>query len=143
MSNEKNIRTLNNEWFDRVWNMHERSAIFELVKDDCQIGGLPPSDQTPKEAFAAFHDTILAAFDKLTITPEVWAEDGQTIVGEGRIKGTHRTTNHDVDFRFSYRAVWKEGQIIEADNIIEWQTALIQTGAQTDSSLENLLLPPT
>jgi hypothetical protein len=52
MSNEKNLRTLNNEWFDRVWNKHERSAIFELVKDDCQIGGLPPSDQTPKEAFA-------------------------------------------------------------------------------------------
>lgn len=142
MSNEKNLTTLNNEWFDRVWNKHERSAIFELINDDCKIGGLPPSDQSPKEAFATFHDTILAAFDHLTITPEIWAEDGETIVGQGRIQGTHRTTNLDVDFRFAYRAVWKDGRIAEADNIVEWHTALTQTDTQTDSSLEKLLLPP-
>ena len=59
MSNEKNLKALNKEWFDRVWNKHERNAIFELIDDDCQIGGLPPSDQSPKEAFATFHDTIL------------------------------------------------------------------------------------
>jgi hypothetical protein len=143
MSNENNLKALNKQWFDRVWNKHERNAIFELIDDDCQIGGLPPSDQSPKEAFATFHDTILAAFDRLTITPEIWAEDGETIVGEGRIQGTHRATNHAVDFRFGYRAVWKEGRIAEADNIIEWHTALTQTNIQTDSSLETLLLPPS
>lgn len=139
----KDLRSLNNEWFDRVWNKHERIAIFELVKDDCQIGGLPPSDQSPREAFANFHDTILAAFDRLTITPEVWIEEGETIVGKGRIRGTHRATKRDVDFCFAYRAVWKDGLITEADNVIEWQTALIQTGTEGDSTLEKLLLPPS
>ena len=143
MKNAKDLASLNKEWFERVWNKHERSAIFELIADDCQIGGLPPSDEPAKEAFATFHDTILAAFDRFTITPEVWAEYGDTIVGHGRIQGIHRASNREVDFRFAYRAVWQDGRITEADNIIEWQTALIQTGTQVDSNLEKLLLPPT
>ncbi len=142
MNAQKTLTTLNTEWFERVWNKHERSAIFELITDDCKIGGLPPSEQSAKEAFAAFHDSILAAFDRFTITPEIWAEDGETVVGQGRIQGHHRVTDRDVDFRFAYRAVWKNGLIAEADNIIEWQTALTQTGIESDSSLQRLFRAP-
>lgn len=142
MKEEKSLKALNDAWFERVWNQRDRNAIFELLADDCQIGGLPPSDQPPKEAFATFHDTILAAFENLTITPHVWAEHGNTIVGHGKFKGKHRATGNNVDFRFAYQVTWKNGRVTEADNIIECQTALDQTGTLSDSSIEELLKPP-
>ena len=142
MKPEKTLAILNDEWFERVWNKHERTAIFELISDDCKIGGLPPSDLTPKEAFAAFHDMILAAFDRFRITPEIWAENDKLVVGQGRVQGLHRATYREVDFRFGYRALWVDGRIAEADNIIEWQTALSQTGIDSDSSMEQLFRAP-
>ena len=136
------MRWWNDQWFERVWNQRDRTAIFELMHDGCRTVGLPLGDRTPKDAFAAFHGAVLAAFEDFRITPFVWTEEGDTITGHGQIQGRHRASGKDVDFRFAYRAVWKDGLVTDADNLLEWHTAFAQVGILGENGLSELLAGP-
>jgi predicted ester cyclase len=119
------IRALSREWFERVWNQRDESAITDLASPQLVCRGLGEEGQSVQglDEFKQFRSAFVNAFPDLKVRVEDVLVDGDqsairlsftgTLTGDGiGIAPNGRTF-------FSTAIVivrWKNGQIVEAWN---------------------------
>ena len=92
----KSGKELTIEWFERVWNSRERSAISELMCNSCEVKGLNLSERGP-DAFEQFYDSYCRAFENIQIEVLEMAEESELVVGNAQFRGVHIRSGKDID----------------------------------------------
>ena len=134
----KTAKELVTEWFDRVWNQRDRAAIEELMCEDCTIHGLNLSEKGPS-AFESFHSAYCSAFEQIHIDIMEMAEEGNLVIGHARFAAIHRETQKDLSFLFSFSAYYRDGQLAEARNVVDFLSMLDQLEMLDGSLMEQAL----
>ncbi|MEM9068603.1 MAG: ester cyclase [Myxococcota bacterium] len=81
------------EWlerfFDRVWHAEDaktsKSAVYELVSEDCHVHGLPHGKNIGREGFVQFRQLMLEAFDHVRVQVDDVIEDGDRVFMRGTL----------------------------------------------------------
>ena len=118
------------EWFERVWNRGEASAIDELLADDARIHGLKGPDGSdvggPAE-FHRMHTGFRAAFPDIRIEVDDCVAEGEKVAFRCRVLGTHagpglgcEATGCGVEFMGMGIVRVRDGKIVEAWNTFDF-----------------------
>jgi len=119
-------RALTQAWFDRVWNRQDDTAVHEMLPDHAEIHGLGPEPVRGAEAFLAFRKAFIQSFKAINIELIELKEQNDEAFGHGVFTGIHRRTETPVTIEFSFSGRWRDGQIVEARNVIDYLPMLSQ-----------------
>jgi len=131
----QDLREMPVQWFERVWNQQDESAIDELLAKDTVGYGLGPVIHGPED-FKVFYRRFLAAFPDLKVKTEQVIVEGDWTVARIVAKGTH--TGHFDGIAPSKKPIhvdaiimtqWRDGQIVHSHNSVDMLTLLQQIGA--------------
>ena len=125
---------LQRKWTEEVWNCRNDDFVHRHMGQPCQIKGLPPSACNP-EGFIEFRNNLQAGISEMHIEVLESLEQGDKSLGICRVTGRHTATGEAVDFCFAYSSR------IEADNVVDFLTMLLQAKVVSEGSLERGLLP--
>jgi steroid delta-isomerase-like uncharacterized protein len=134
------IRQLSRDWYERVWNQRDKSAITELASSNVMCQGLS-EDGLPVyglELFYRFHTAFLSAFPDLKLVVEDVLVEGDKSCTRLTFSGTHLGEGVGVPAtgqRFVSTAIvimrWQNGQIIEGWNEFDAAGMMRQLQAPT------------
>lgn len=124
----KSPADLTREWFDRVWNQQDERAIYDLLSEDAEIKGLNLAQKGPA-GFAQFFQVYCANFKDIRVEITEILEKDDRVMGHALFHATYVKNQKPVDMEFSFSAQWKDGKIIEAKNVVDHHTMLLQIGA--------------
>jgi steroid delta-isomerase-like uncharacterized protein len=135
------------EWFQKVWNEHNREAIFELFVSSGDAHGLRGTGRNAgaqesggslkgPEEFAPLFDAFVNAFPNINVEIEEIFSSVERVVARCRVRGTHEgdglglpATGKSVDFSGISIARIADGRIVEAWNCYDFLTMYRQLGA--------------
>jgi steroid delta-isomerase-like uncharacterized protein len=131
-------QTLVHEWFERVWNQADATAIDELMADDAVVHGLATADGSAMrgpDGFKGIHSAFLDAFPDLHIDVEDCVQSGDKIAFRCVVRGTHRgaglgiaATGQAVEFAGMGFIRAENGRIVEAWNTFDFHRMHDQLG---------------
>jgi predicted ester cyclase len=126
------------EWFERVWNRGEESAIDELFASDGRMFGLPTGDGRPlvgPAGFKPFYRRFREAFPDMRIEIVRTITEGDLVAVQARVTGTHTGAGLDLAPTRNAVEVWgmgmarvAEGRIVEAWNAYDFMALYMQLG---------------
>jgi len=123
------------QWFERVWNQKDESAIDELLSKETRGYGLGPVIQGPED-FKVFYRRFLTAFPDIQVKTEQVIVEGDWTVARIRATGTHTgpldniaPSNKSIDIDAIIMTQWSNGQIVHSHNSVDMLTLLQQIGA--------------
>ena len=116
------------EWFEEVWNKLDESAIDRLLAEPCEIIGLAETTICDREAMRGFFKQMTGALEGIHITVGQTVESGNTVAVFFNVTATHRVTGNPFVQKNACIAVVENGQIVSADNVIDFLSLFIQTG---------------
>lgn len=126
------------EWFQKVWNERDESAIDRLMKPDLELAGLHLNDATSlrgPEEFKQFHRVFLTAIPDLQITLSKVIEQGDWVAFHFVTTGTHtgpglgaEPSNQRVQFSGMGLGRVENGKWVEGWNTIDFLTLNMQIG---------------
>jgi RimJ/RimL family protein N-acetyltransferase/predicted ester cyclase len=126
------------EWFTRVWNEGQESAIHELLAADAKMHGLPTPDGAPLTGpadFVPFWRKFHSAFPDIRITVERAIAAGDMVAVHCHVVAKH--TGHSLGIAATQRPIdmWgmgmarvRDGKIVEAWNAFDFLTLYQQIG---------------
>lgn len=116
---------LTRAWFQRVWNERDEAAVHELLNTDAVIDGLGLQAKGP-EGFLPFHQAFICAFESINVEiTEIMEQEG-VVMGHGVFTGIHHATQTPITIEFSFSARWENGQVVEANNVVDYLPMLSQ-----------------
>lgn len=138
---QKTPSELTIEWHERVWNLREESAIYELMDETCLISGLILDGPGPA-GFIKFHRQYFQLWEDIRIEIIEMLENGDLAIGHANVTGIHKSTGNKINAVFSFSVRWKNGKAIEARNIVDYTTLLFQMGAMDPEVMIKAFTPP-
>src|ERR1700677_3089687 len=121
----QDILELSREWFERVWNLRDESAIAKLASPQIRCHGLG-EDRKPVvglDQFKLFYRAFLSAFPDIKVIVDDVLVDGDKSAARLTFSGTHTGDGIGVPptgRRFTATALvimrWQDSKIIEAWN---------------------------
>lgn len=121
----KTAKELTREWFDRVWNHLDRSAIEELMDPECEILGLTATVRGPR-GFLSVHESFTRAFDQIHVElVELVAEENE-VAGHARFGARHRESQRQVDMMFSFSGKFENGRLKQVRHVVDYTSLLAQ-----------------
>jgi steroid delta-isomerase-like uncharacterized protein len=120
MSSSLSPREVAAQWFQRVWNEQDASAIFELMAPDA-VGHLEDG-QIAKgpEGFREFQSTLLTLFPNISVKILDIIEEGEKVVTRWEASGTHQgsalglpATGLGHQFQGMTWMIVREGKVVE------------------------------
>jgi len=131
----QDLREMPVQWFERVWNQQDESAIDELLAKDTVGYGLGPVIHGPED-FKVFYRRFRAAFPDLKVKTEQVVVEGDWTVARISATGTHTgdfdgiaPSNSGISIDAIIMTRWRDGQIIQSYNSVDMLTLLKQIGA--------------
>lgn len=131
--------TIQHEWFDRVWNQGQESAIDELLSPDVIGHGLVDAEGNEIvgiEGFRAFFHGFRQAFPDIHVDVFDTVSEGDKVVANCRVTATHLgegflipPTSRPVDFTGVCIVRVVEGKIAESWNSFDFLTVMQQLEA--------------
>ncbi|MBM3766632.1 MAG: ester cyclase [Acidobacteria bacterium] len=97
------------EWFERVWNEADETAIDRLLSPTAVAYGLPGAPIQGAEAFKPFAKGFRSAFPDLRIEVLRTATEGCLCAAHCRVSGTHR--GEGLGFAATGREMAMEGMV--------------------------------
>lgn len=92
MSSPFSPKEIATQWFQRVWNERDASAIAELMAPDA-VGHLEDGQiANGPEGFREFHATLLALFPNISVRVVDIVAEGEKVVTRWEATGTHLGT---------------------------------------------------
>ncbi len=104
------------QWFHRVWNQGDSSAIDELFAAEGVSHGLGPNPIVGPEEFKQFHSSFLAAFRGVNIEILQQLEQTDRVAVLCRCRATHRATERVTVFQGAVIFRTAGGKIVEGWN---------------------------
>ena len=118
------------EWFERVWNRGEASAIDELAARDVQIHGLKGAAGTEVSGLQEFHQLHVAfrqAFPDIRVAVDDCVTEGEKAAFRCTVTGKHSgsalgfdATGNVVEFAGMGFVIVRDGKIVEAWNTFDF-----------------------
>jgi len=125
-ANKKLIR----EWFERVWNQRDESAIDELFAADGKAHNFPETGGalTGPEGFKTVYRNFCGAFPDLHVTVEDVISEGDRVAGHFTVTMTHLgdhlgipSTGKKAYLPGSTFCIIRDGKIAEGWNFIDME----------------------
>lgn len=113
-------------WMEEVWNNGNSRYIHDHMAEHSDIKGLEPSPDTP-EKFEELQRSLLGGIRNLHIAPLHLMESEDRGIGLFNLTGIDNETGIQVDFNFAVSVTIENDKIIEATNVVDFLTFLIQT----------------
>ena len=130
-------------WFERVWNQGDVSFVDEALAGECQVTGLSAETITSPAGFRGFHQILNAAFSNIHIDVTRLIECDEEVSGVVIVNARHRASGKEISFQSSFFPTVRDGQIIEAANLVDYLGLLSELGAVEPTVLEKALAPAT
>jgi len=133
--------TILNTWMERVWNQLDASAIDELLAPDAVSHGLA---EAPLHGPAEWHEFIkrfsrMFADIKIEVQDQIW--NGDRVAARFTAKMVHRATNKSVAVQATCFSRVRNGQIVEAWNLVDFLPMLIALGVVSQEAVAQVLAP--
>ncbi|MEE8574191.1 MAG: nuclear transport factor 2 family protein, partial [Thermodesulfobacteriota bacterium] len=125
--NSENIKIME-RWFKEVWDEGRESTIDELLATECRVGGLGGADMTTAEEFKAFYRNMNQGLRGIKIHVDKMISSGDLVFSLFTVKCTHSLTGKCVDIRGGAYARIVDGQIVEADNVLDFVPMMAELG---------------
>lgn len=125
-------------WYEQVWNCRNGDFVYEHMADDCKVDGLPREPRSP-EKFLQFRDGILSAIPDVRIEDVLCMNQGDLVLSMATIVGTHKESGNAVSFRVAAHIKVEDEVIVEATNVVDFQSFLNQIGEKSQERLNSLL----
>lgn len=129
--NDRN-RTFVHEWFERVWNQGDPSAIDELVAEDAKVHGLTSPDGAAVGGRTEFHrmfEAYRSAFPDIHFQVEDCVVDGDRLAYRVHVRGTHRGPGLGIEATGLPIAIQgmgfvrlRDGKLVETWNMFDFQS---------------------
>jgi steroid delta-isomerase-like uncharacterized protein len=125
------------EWFERVWNAGDESAIDRLLADDAMIYDLPSHGQVMrgKAAFIPFYRGFRAALSEIHIEIDQLVASGEFAVAHCRVTGRHTgdglgvpPSGRRVEFCGMAMGRIRDGKLVEGWNCFDFLAFYQQLG---------------
>ena len=133
------LTELMHDWFERIWNKGDTSALDDYLAPDGVIEGIDAEPVTGPDEFRTFRARLVTAIDNLHIEIIDAIESGDKVCGHFVVTGVHRATGKNVRFTSHYFGTVKDGKIVHAANDVDYLGLLIQIGAIDDTIMETAL----
>lgn len=122
---EVSVRQLTESWFERVWNQHDRSAVADLMHEDCEVLGLGNTVAGPS-GFLKIYESFVAAFDQIHVDIVDLVAEGEEVAGHARFAARHLRSGKEVDLIFSFSSQFKDGQLRRVRNVVDHTSLMAQ-----------------
>jgi len=123
------------EWFDRVWNNLDESAIDRLMSPDGIVHGLGPAPLRGPAQFKPFYQTLKSALGGIRVDIERVVVQGDTCAVLCHVVARHvgdslgaPATDRPVDFYGMTMARVQNGKLVEGWNSFDFLTMYQQIG---------------
>lgn len=126
------------DWFERVWNAGDETAIDRLMAPAATFHGLPTHDGAPivgPAAFKPFALTFREAFPDIRISVLRTVCEGELVAAHCAVTGTHKgaslgvkATGLPIEISGMGMAVIRNGQIQESWNYFDFMSLYQQVG---------------
>lgn len=134
----KTGKELMETWFEQVWNRGNEALIAEMMSESCEIKGLGLAEKGPA-AFMGFYQTFQSTFESIRIELIEQVEEGERVFANCRFTARHRERGQSVEMMFTALGRWREGKLIEACNVVDFLTLLVQLEEVEVSALAKVL----
>lgn len=113
-------------WFDRVWNAKDPSAIDDLMDTSAAAKGLGASTQTGPADFRNFWEAMYAHFEEIEITLDKIIEQGEWVSTHFTVTG--QSTSQDAPVIFTGQSFTRiaDDKIVEAYNAVDFMSMFEQ-----------------
>lgn len=122
-------------WFEEVWNKGNASAIDELLADECSVTGLGDTIRCCSDYKDYFHQ-INSLFDDINIKLDRLVANGNESCGMFTLRATHRATGKEIGVTGACWSKVVDGQIVEAENIVDFMHLLMGLDLIPEDSME-------
>jgi len=133
--------TILNTWMDRVWNQLDESAIDELLAPEAVSHGLAEAPLRGPADWHMFIKRFSSVFSdiKIEIQDQIWS--GDRLAARFTANMVHRSTNKSVAVQGTCFSRVRNGQIVEAWNLVDFVPMLIALGVVSQDTVAQLLAP--
>ncbi len=128
-----------NRWFEEVWNKGRADAIDEMLASECSVKGLEGGDICCCNDFKVFHENMNDSIGNIHVSVEKIIEQGENVSGIFTFKGVHKASNKDFAIKGAFYIVVREGEIVEAENIIDFMPMLVSIGLLPENAVPKAL----
>ncbi len=131
------------DWFESVWNQGDTSAVARLFPADGKAYGLLPDPEAAVEGpapFEQFQAAILGLVEDVNVSVLHMITQGDEVMAICRFRAAKRVDpSAAVDFCFAAWSTVRDGRIIAARNVVDFQTFLVQLGLTPAETLPKAL----
>ncbi|MEM9015713.1 MAG: nuclear transport factor 2 family protein [Verrucomicrobiota bacterium] len=113
------------DWFERVWNQLDRSAVGEMMHDEAEVMGLGPTAVGPS-GFLEVHKRFSAAYGQIHVSIVDLVGERNEVAGHGRFSAVHLASQTEVDFLFSFAGEFSDGKLIWVRNVVDYTSLMGQ-----------------
>jgi len=131
-------KDLTHQWFERVWNQLDETAILELMHPDGEILGLGTT-VVGREGFRGYHRAFRRGFDQIRIEIVDIVAEEHSVAGHSRFSALHRESGREVDIFLSFAGRFEDGKLRWMRHVVDFTALLSQVGTLDPRSV-NLLL---
>ena len=114
------------EWFERVWNQKDATAIDELLSDPCEVHMGKNLVLRSREEYKELHKNFCSTFDKFHTTIKGLVTEGKSLCAVVRFEMVKNHVSYFVDVGCHGKV--KDGQIYYAYNVVDYMELLDKTG---------------
>ncbi len=86
----KSYKTLVKEYYEELWNKHNKEYIDKLFHDDIEFHGSLNIDTKGKKEFEEYMDKVISGIPNLYHGIEIMVEENNTIAVKAVYNGTHK-----------------------------------------------------
>ncbi|RXK06511.1 ester cyclase [Halarcobacter bivalviorum] len=86
----KSYKALVKEYYEELWNKHNKEYIDKLFHDDIEFHGSLNIDTKGKKEFEEYMDKVIAGIPNLYHGIEIMVEENNTIAVKAVYNGTHK-----------------------------------------------------
>ena len=128
------------EWYRRVWEEADVSAIDEMLAPDVTITGLEEGTFSDKDAFKLFHELVFRILRDIRPKILKTIEEGEWIAALIELNATVVANGEALSVQSHLLARIVDGKVVEGNNMIDFITAFQQIGVMPPRTLDHCLL---
>lgn len=136
----KSAKDLTTEWFRRVWNEQNEQAVYELMCEHCVVQGLE-NPELARQGFLNVYKAFNGILESIHIDIMEMVQEGDQVIGHAHFTAVHKNTKNKVDMVFSFSAIWKNGKISSARNVVDFVTMLSQMNLMDKATMAMAFKP--
>ena len=125
ISGEPEVKGMIREWFERVWNQLDLTAVDELMHAQGEILGLG-NTVVGRSGFKEVHHSFTASFDQIHVEVVDLVAEGNEVAGHSRFAARHRQSGREVDFMFSLHGLYEDGFLRKVRNVLDYTSLMAQ-----------------